>query len=209
MGKPLYKIFTIFRCVYTISLHQQSILPLRIKQKERKMNSNQIRKMSSLVVMVCFWALFISAYADAFPPGMGGPDMLGEGDPMPACGIWHDLEMVERLQLTSEQVRALKDTDFTFRKTQLELGAQCDLLHLRLARAFSEDTADEASIQKVAQQLADLNVKMFVQDILLRLQTDKILTLEQRKKLRGFASTESFWRSPDPERPNESQPGEP
>ena len=88
--------------------------------------------------------------------------------------------MVERLELTSEQIKRLKDADFAFRKTHFELKAQWDLLHLELEKAFTADTADEASIQKVAQKLADVKGKIFLQFIFFRLKTDKILTPEQQ-----------------------------
>jgi Spy/CpxP family protein refolding chaperone len=173
------------------------------------MKFTQIRSVIAIAVLFSVPILFISSDAEAFPPGMGGPDRLGKGHHRPPCAIWQDTEMVRQLELTSGQVKKLKDADFTFKETHLELKTQCSLLHLQLEKALSEDKVDEASVQKVAQKLADAKGKIFVQSIMFRLKTDEILTPKQRSQLRSFGCREKPPERPHPKRPHNPYPKHP
>lgn len=72
--------------------------------------------------------------AGAFAPGDGGQNMGfdGEGPCRPAFGIWRDPQMIQKLELTDEQVKQLRDADFTFREKRLELKAQLDSFRLQI-----------------------------------------------------------------------------
>ena len=90
-----------------------------------------------LLITVCF----IPAIAGASSPGDGRQDKGYDKKHhrQPALGIWRDPQMVQKLELTAEQVKQLRDADFTFRERRLGLKAQLDNLRLQMDKAFSDD----------------------------------------------------------------------
>ena len=50
--------------------------------------------------------------------------------------IWQDPELVQKLELTDEQVRKLRDAHFASREKRLELKAQLDRLGLEVDKVF-------------------------------------------------------------------------
>lgn len=137
--------------------------------------------------MVLFAVLFsILTHAGAFMPGNRGPDKpCGmRPHPMSPSAFWQDPKVAQDLGLTDEQVRQLRDTDFLFKERHLELKAKLDRLHLQMEKAASEETVDETAVRETAQKVADLIGKLFVQDFESHLATEKILSSEQRKKMK-------------------------
>ncbi len=104
----------------------------------------------------------------------------------PALGIWRNPQMVEKLALTDNQVKQIKETDFTFRERHLVLKAQLDSLHLQLDKVFFTEEIDDTAVLKIAQEISDLRGKMFVQDVESRLALGKILTGDQIKKMKLY-----------------------
>lgn len=152
------------------------------------MNSNLRQKIGTGAIVLLLMVFFIPAFAGAFTPGNS---KLDKGFGMKRhhrsiCGIWRDPKMVQELELTDEQVKGLRDADFTFREKHLQLKAQIDGLHLQMDKAFSADSVDEAAVLQLAQKISDLKGKMFIQDIELRLATEKLLSADQLKKLKAY-----------------------
>ncbi len=106
----------------------------------------------------------------------------------PVLGIWQDPEMVQQLELTAEQVKQLKDADFTTREKRLELKARLDRLHLEMDKAFSAETADQATVRQLAQKIADARGRLFIQHTESRLTMGTILNADQLDKL-----TQQLW----------------
>ncbi len=173
------------------------------------MNPDQKRRSITVFVVFCVAAFFTPAVAGAFPPGMARCEKPEAGAHMPPPPIWQDPKVIEELELTSAQIKALKDADFAFREKRLEQKAQCDLLQLKLEKALSEDQAEEKSVRKMAQNLADLKGKVFVQDIMFRLEIDKILTSEQRIELRSLKAGDRPRCKPHPGNSDALWPGFP
>jgi len=149
------------------------------------MNSKS-KKLGTGFIVLLTAVCFIPAVAGAFTPGDERQErgLSGKGCHRPALGIWRNPQLVQELELTEEQVKELRDADFTFREKRLALRAQLNGLRLQLEKAFSEDLVDNAAVLPVAEKISDVQGKRFVQDIESRLALGKILKADQIKKLR-------------------------
>ena len=137
-----------------------------------------------LLVMI----LFIPPVAGAFTPGRCKPDK-GFGmkrSCVSPLGIWRNAKLVQDLELTGEQVQALREADFAHREKQLQLNSKLNGLHLELEKLFSADPVNASDILQLAQKISDLKGKRFVQKIESRLTVGALLTAEQLKKLKIF-----------------------
>jgi Spy/CpxP family protein refolding chaperone len=101
----------------------------------------------------------------------------------PAFGIWKDQQMITQLEISEAQVQQLRDADFTSREKHLALKTQLDQLQLQMEKAFSLEAPDKKAILQLAEKVAGIKGKMFVQKIEARLDLRSILTSEQIKKL--------------------------
>lgn len=137
-----------------------------------------------LLITVCF----VPAMAGAFGQGGGerGKGFEEKGQHRLPLGIWRDPQMVEKLQLTDQQVGQLRELDFTQREKQLALKAQLDSLRLQIDKAFTDDDVDKASVRQTAEKIADVKGDMFVEKIDSRLAFEEILTAEQIDKLKQY-----------------------
>ncbi len=134
-----------------------------------------------LLVTVCFIPALALAGAPVDQRPCKGFDMKGHHGPV--LGIWRDIQMAQALALSENQVKQIRDTDFTFREKHLVLKAQLDRLHLQLDKVFSNDRVDDTAVLKIAQEISDVKGKGFVQDVESRLALGKILTADQIKKM--------------------------
>lgn len=150
------------------------------------MNSQMSKKMCIVATVFLITASFI--------PALAGPVAAEEGRPekgfhkkhhrRPALGIWRDPQIVQELELTTAQVKQIRDADFTLREKRLALKAQRDSLRLQMDKAFSGDTVDDAAVLALAEKISEVKGKMFVQKIEARLALGKILNAEQIQKLK-------------------------
>ena len=137
-----------------------------------------------LLIIVCF----VPTVAGAFEPGGGKHDKgFDKRDRhRPVLGIWRDSQMIQKLGLTSEQVKEIREADFTFREKHLALKTQIDGLRLQMDKAFSEDVVDDAALLSLAEKISNLKGKLFVQKIESRLTLGKILNADQIKKMKLY-----------------------
>lgn len=147
-------------------------------------NQRRIYLLGALVVGIAVFALF--AYVEAFGQREGKPgrEMEMKHPFPPPCRNRMPPAMAQDLGLTDEQIKSIRDADFTFKERHIELRAQLDQLHLQMEKAFSSDTVDEATVRDVAHRIADLQGKMFILDIDSRLAMERLLTSDQRKRLK-------------------------
>jgi Spy/CpxP family protein refolding chaperone len=157
-----------------------------------KLNSSRGQRLGGGAVIVSVLVFLLSTHAGAFPPSPmqeEGIDMKRHHMPpfhVSPCGIWQDPEMVQDLGLTGEQMKALKDADLLFIDKHLELKAQLERQHFEMEKAFSAETLDEVTVREVAKKTADLEGKLSIQFIESLLAREKILTSDQRKRLKAF-----------------------
>ena len=101
----------------------------------------------------------------------------------PVLGIWRDPQMIQKLELTKEQVKQLRDADFTFREKRLGLKAQLDGLRLQMDKAFTNDVVDDTAVLSLAEKISGVKGKLFIQKIEARLEVGKLLNADQINKL--------------------------
>ena len=152
------------------------------------MNSKLSKKFGTGAIVLLITVWLIPATAGAFAPGEGGPHRGFDvkGHHRPALGFWRDPHMVQELELTTEQVKQVRDADFTFREKRLALESQLSSLQLQMDRAFSDDAIDDTAVLSLAKRLSDIKGKRFVQEIEARLAIGKLLNAEQIQKLKLY-----------------------
>jgi len=150
------------------------------------MNSKLSKKFGTGVIILLTTVCFIPAIAGAFSPGDGrqGKAFDRKDHHRSALGVWRDPQIVQELELTKEQVKQLRDADFTFREACLVLRAQLDNLHLKLDKVFSDDILDNAAVLSLAEKISDVKGKLFIKDIESRLAIGKLMNAEQIEKLK-------------------------
>ena len=150
------------------------------------MNSKFSKKLGTGVAVLLITVCFIPAMAGAFAPGDGrqGKRFDRQGPHRPVLGIWRNPQMVQKLGLTAEQVKQLRDADFSFREKSLELKVQLDRLRLQMDKAFTDDVVDDKAVLSLAETVSNLKGKLFIQKIEARLAVGKILNTDQINKLK-------------------------
>ena len=148
------------------------------------MNSKHGTSVIVLLITICF----IPAMAGAFAGGEGKHDrgFDGKGRPRNVLGIWRDPLMVQKLELTAEQIKKARDADFTFREKHLELKAQLDNLRLQMEKASTDDAVDDKTVLSLAHKISDVKGKLFIQKIEARLAGRKLLNADQINKLKLY-----------------------
>jgi len=152
------------------------------------MNSKLSNKIGTGLVVLLITVCFIPAMAGAFAPGDGKHDKGFDRKDRhrPVLGIWRDPQMVQKLGLTAEQVKQVRDADFTFRENRLQLKGQLDSLRLQMDKAFSDDVVDDKAVLSLAEKISDVKGKLFIQKIEARLAVGKLLNADQINKLKQY-----------------------
>ena len=142
-----------------------------------KLSKKLVTGVAVLLITVCF----IPAIAGAFASEDGKHDKGFDRKDRhrPALGIWRDPQMVQKLELTAEQVKQVRNVDFTFREKRLELKAQLDSLRLQMDKAFTEDVIDDTAVLSLAEKITDVKSKLFIQKIEARLAVGRLLNADQ------------------------------
>ena len=143
--------------------------------------------MTLLIVAVFFAVTVIPAMAAAMPSqkdawqekGIDRPRLKG-----PALGIWRSPQLVEKLELTDEQINQLREADFNAREKCLEARAQLDQLRLQMDKAFSQEGIDQAGVRQLSRQMAEVKGRLFIQEVESRLAVSRILDANQINMLR-------------------------
>jgi Spy/CpxP family protein refolding chaperone len=180
----------IFTSVPHIKLKTEEQIPGKMTTLKRRytMKSKLSKKFGTGVIVLLITVCFIPAIAGAFAPGDERQDkgIDRKGHHRPVLGIWRNPQMVQKLELTTEQVKQVRDADFTFRERCLELKAQLGGFHLKMDKAFSDEVVDNAAVLSLAEKISDIKGKLFVQKIEARLTVGKLLNADQIKKLKLY-----------------------
>ena len=152
------------------------------------MNSKFSKKFGTGLAVLLITAFIIPANAGASTPGCERQDKGYDRKDRhrPVLGIWRDPQMVQKLELTAEQVKRIRDADFTFREKRLELKAQLDSLRLQMDKAFSDDIVDDTAVIALAEKISGVKGKLFIQKIEARLEVGRLLSADQINKLRLY-----------------------
>ena len=149
------------------------------------MYSQLSKKISKGVIILLITACFIPPMAGAFTSGEGkhGKGIDRKGQHRSSLGIWRNPQTIQNLELTEAQVKELRDADFSYREKRLAAKAQVDSLRLQMDKVFSHDVVDDTAALQLAEEIAALKGKLFIQRVESRLVLGKILSADQLKKL--------------------------
>ena len=152
------------------------------------MNLKLSKKLVTGVAVLLITLCFIPATAGAFASEDGKHDKGFDRKDRhrPALGIWRDPQMVQKLELTAEQVKQVRNVDFTFREKRLELKAQLDSLRLQMDKAFTEYVIDDTAVLSLAEKITDVKGKLFIQKIEARLAVGRLLNADQVNKMKLY-----------------------
>jgi len=100
--------------------------------------------------------------------------------------LWNNPDVIKELGLSDDQVKKIKDIDFSFREKRLKEKAGLDQYRLELQKGFSAEPVEKSSVLKTAQKMAEIKGEMFVQQIECRLDVEKLLTPDQAKKMNTY-----------------------
>jgi Spy/CpxP family protein refolding chaperone len=155
-------------------------------ERRHTMNTNAKKTIGAAMAMLLITVCFFPGIAGAFPAGEAkegradGPD----GHHRPPLGFWRNTQLVKDLGLTDEQVKQVREADFSYREKHLALRFQLDGLRLQMDKAFSADTVDKAAVRQLAAKIADTQGQMFVQDVEGRLMLGEVLNADQIDQLK-------------------------
>ena len=152
------------------------------------MTSSVRKKIGTGVIVLLVTVLTLPAMAAAFGPGGGKPFMgfNGRAPGRSPLGFWQNSQIVQKLGLTAEQIKQVRESYFTFREKRLAVTSELERLRLQMDRAFTQDTIDEAGVLALAEKMSGLKGKLFVQNVESRLALGKLLNAEQIDKLRQY-----------------------
>lgn len=136
-----------------------------------------------LLVTLFLFPAVAGAHRHGDGPPDRGTDMRHHGSYH--SGIWRNVAAVDTLGLSDQQLQQLKEADFSHREKRLALQAQLETLRLKMDKGFGADRPDEEALLLIASQIADLQGQVFILKIESRLAMERVLTVEQRKKLNG------------------------
>lgn len=152
------------------------------------MNSKFKKTMGIGMALLLMTACVFPAIAGAFPAGDPMKDKVDgrKGHRRPVLGFWRNAQLIQKMGLTDEQVKQVRDADFSFREKHLALRYQLDGLHLQMDKAFSADTVDRVVVRQLSEKIADLQGQRFVQDVESHLALVEMLNRDQIDQLKTY-----------------------
>lgn len=146
------------------------------------------KAMGAGVALLLMTICFLPASAGAFPPGDPMEHKVDgrKGHRCPVLGFWRNSQLNQKLGLTDEQIKQVRDADFSFREKHLALRYQLDGLRLQMDKAFSADTVDSAVIRQLAEKVAAIQGQLVVQDVESRLALVEMLNRDQIDQLKTY-----------------------
>jgi Spy/CpxP family protein refolding chaperone len=140
---------------------------------------------TAIFLLIGFFLVPTVAFAFRGGPGKSerGMGMHMKGMQGSSFCIWNNPQIVEDLELTDEQIDKLKEADFAMKENHLELRSQLNRLNLEMQKAFSEETVNDPEVLELANKMAEIRSKLFMDRVEARLKMTKILTDDQFKKM--------------------------
>jgi len=126
-----------------------------------------------IVMLLVMGLVFSAGNADAFgPDGQGGPEVIKAGP-----------QIMANLDLTTDQVKKLKEERIKKQKQMIKLRAELETLLVDLRSEASKDEADLSRVEILASQIGELRGKMTAARIKSVIYLRSILTPEQKRKM--------------------------
>ena len=151
--------------------------------------------------IVTMLVLAVASLAWAQEPTGGQPAAGGGGEPRDRMGsgrmgmqrfdmadmLLRNQKTADELKLTDDQKTKLKDASVQFKTQLIDLNAELDKSAVKQAEMMLEDTPDEAAILKGVDEASAVRAKIARVQAQQLLTIHKLLTPEQRTKLREIS----------------------
>lgn len=143
---------------------------------------------TKIVFMLLTLLVFLSSNVSA----KAGPDnkmMRGKKEPM-MRGIhwWHNEKILEKLNLTEDQSEKINDLRMKTQKEMIKLGASLSEKMIDLKNEMTKEKLDEGKINSMMSDISKIQTSLWTARMQAYLDGAKILTPEQRKKIRSYLS---------------------
>lgn len=111
--------------------------------------------------------------------GRGGPGHGHQGGSPPMAKFWMDSEIVQKINLTPEQIEKLETLEYEHRQNRITLKTELEKAHLELDRAFNANPLDVGQARKAGEVVAEMKGRMFMHSVDHHLTMRQVLTTDQ------------------------------
>jgi Spy/CpxP family protein refolding chaperone len=134
------------------------------------------------------WLAPLAAHSEEQAPGKGmGPGRgMHRMGPMEAYRPEVLEELADKIGADEKTVVKIKDLAYTANKDLIDLRAEMERAHLEMRKFMDSDAPDEGAIMKHIEKAGAVEIKLRKNRIGLILAVRKLLTPEQRTKLKGM-----------------------
>jgi Spy/CpxP family protein refolding chaperone len=100
----------------------------------------------------------------------------------------HVIKFKGKLGLTAEQIEAMKEAEFEYKKERVQAKAEHKIAHMELEKLAHSGNVDEAAMRAVATRIAASKTRSIHAMVEAKIALLKILTPEQRQKMTAMHS---------------------
>jgi len=136
--------------------------------------------------------VFLAAAATALAGGGKGGGRSGSSFDVPRGQWWKRAVMVENLKLSEGQVEKLDDLYVDYRKKDIKLRAEREIVEVDLQKILESKSPDYSAAEKLIDKYEDARSKMSKQRMLMLLGVRKVLTRDQYLKLKSTRSQKGY-----------------
>ena len=134
--------------------------------------------------------------------GMGGPRRAMEMEGQVLRWLAYDPQAAKDLVLSDEQIKTIRTNLFELKKSMIDLNAKMELAAVNQAELMSDENLNEDAVLKAVEETGRLRTDIAKLNIQHMLAVRKILTPEQRKKLKEMNQQRAqTWRENRPAHP--------
>ncbi len=114
-----------------------------------------------------------------------GPGPRGKGQPGKAGMFFGNPGMMKKnLGLTDDQINKIGEINLSYKKQMLDQREKLAPKEVQLERLLLEDSPDLGNVRKTLREISDVKLEIQMLKISHRLEIEKVLTREQKTKLR-------------------------
>ncbi len=133
-------------------------------------------------------ALIMAALTSAWTqphhgPGPGGPKMKSGHPPM---FFGNPAMCKQELGLTDQQISKIEQINLNHHKLMLNQREKLEPKRIQLERLMLEENVNLSTVRNLLREIADIRIEIYMLKITHRLEIEKVLTQEQKSKLKAM-----------------------